>query len=334
MSRGIILIVDNDSNFLATRKDYLESRGYTVLPVLIARDRDSLLSSSVSLEQAKEALQGRWAHLLFMDVRLQDDGDPRDISGLILLQELDPVIPRIVLTGFSEDKMTMAEIYKLVLRDKIVSFLPKQAGQDVMETLIEEAYPAQIAIDRDIVLRPEKLTPLLGSWLSDFSAGATLDEIEAEIQDLFRKLFYGCTRIILSPLHYGSLVRHKDRSTIQTKVLSRSASEEFTVKCSCRRDLAEEMLRIRPKGGSSTLIAETLHFAAIAYKQTFWQKSGLLWKLLLGFIGLIIPVVLWVVLREHGLLGVLVAFCTGTLEALAGWFFSRGILVSQRSRES
>lgn len=83
-----ILFADNDPDFLKTRCEYLEREGYRVLPAL-------------NPAQAKEILGRGGINLVIVDIRLENDDDEKDVSGLTLAK--DPTyqtIPKIILTGF------------------------------------------------------------------------------------------------------------------------------------------------------------------------------------------------------------------------------------------
>ena len=87
MNLYTILFVDNDKRFLQVRKEFLEAKGYRVL-------------TGYNPEEAREWLERDSIDLAILDIRLKDDADDMDISGLLLAQHTDPAIPKIFLTGF------------------------------------------------------------------------------------------------------------------------------------------------------------------------------------------------------------------------------------------
>ncbi len=88
----IILMADNDPFFLATRSVYLEQAGHKVI-----RARNP--------QEAEYALRHLYLHAAVMDVRLTDDDDGTDESGLALVRHPDfRDIPKLVLTGFATVK--------------------------------------------------------------------------------------------------------------------------------------------------------------------------------------------------------------------------------------
>jgi 6-phosphofructokinase 1 len=88
MCKFRVLVADNDAS-------YRESLIRDVLPP------DYEPVEAENPERAKEKLDRELIHLALVDIRLRnDDDDKNDDSGLQLCNEIDPSIPRIILTGF------------------------------------------------------------------------------------------------------------------------------------------------------------------------------------------------------------------------------------------
>jgi CheY-like chemotaxis protein len=87
MSNGIILFADNNSRFVKVRKEFLEQKGYRVI-------------AANNPTEAKEILRKERVDLAILDIRMVDDTDERDISGLNLAKETARDMPKIILTGF------------------------------------------------------------------------------------------------------------------------------------------------------------------------------------------------------------------------------------------
>jgi RNA polymerase sigma factor (sigma-70 family) len=85
MAKATIVVADNDRAFLEELCDFLERGGYTVM-------------RAQSLEEAKKILQKKIYDLVIMDVRLTDDKDVTDNSGLMLAKSVSSDIPTIILT--------------------------------------------------------------------------------------------------------------------------------------------------------------------------------------------------------------------------------------------
>ena len=87
MVRATILFADNDPDFLKTRTDFLEQEGYRVLP-------------ATDLTEARRLLERGEVDLAILDIRLRDDDDEKDTSGLTLAKEAALSMPKIILTNF------------------------------------------------------------------------------------------------------------------------------------------------------------------------------------------------------------------------------------------
>ena len=86
-SAATILFADNDPDFLETRAAFLAQLGYRVVT---AHDP----------AEARRLLAGGGIDLLVVDLRLHDDEDEKDISGLDLVREVAGSVPKILLTAF------------------------------------------------------------------------------------------------------------------------------------------------------------------------------------------------------------------------------------------
>lgn len=87
MSQPCILIVDNDRDFRESLSDWLLLFGFQIY------EADSADAARATLQQAR-------VDLAIIDIRLADDDDPTDLSGLWLCQEITLAIPIIALTGY------------------------------------------------------------------------------------------------------------------------------------------------------------------------------------------------------------------------------------------
>ncbi len=87
-----ILFADNDLFFRATRAAYLERAGHFVL-------------HASTPAEAEELLRGTYIHVAVMDIRLVDDDDDADVSGLKLVTHPGfRRIAKVVLTGFDSSR--------------------------------------------------------------------------------------------------------------------------------------------------------------------------------------------------------------------------------------
>lgn len=96
MIKATILFADNDTDFRRTRSEFLERDGYRVL-------------QAGSPAEARRLLDKNGIDLAILDLRLENDHDDKDTSGLTIAQELAPSIPKILLTKFQTIPKTVIE---------------------------------------------------------------------------------------------------------------------------------------------------------------------------------------------------------------------------------
>jgi len=87
MAQGVILFADNHPEFLYCRKTWLEQAGYSVL-------------TASNPQEARSILNSTHVDLAILDIRLEDDNDEKDISGLLLARGIARSVPKIMLTRY------------------------------------------------------------------------------------------------------------------------------------------------------------------------------------------------------------------------------------------
>lgn len=119
-----LLVADNDEDFLRVSSEFLEEEGYKVL-------------TAADPIQARQMLEHDKIDLAVLDLRLVNDSDKKDLSGLELARDVAPAVPKIILTSFSTEG-----IARQTLRPALdglppaVDLLPKQEGWDALATAI------------------------------------------------------------------------------------------------------------------------------------------------------------------------------------------------------
>ncbi|MEW6607489.1 MAG: response regulator [bacterium] len=192
-----ILFVDNEPSVLDDWKFNLEQKGYLVFP-------------AGSPDEAKEWLKKERIHLAVIDLKLCDHSNKDDQSGLELAEEIDPLIPKIILTGFSSpetQRMALSPRYGGIAFD----YIPKMEPPSILIETIEEAFNKEIKINFNLKVRlEEKLSS--GTHLEDEKAFEFLldaikvkdegekERLKEELGEVFKKLFYSAEKITISPL--------------------------------------------------------------------------------------------------------------------------------------
>lgn len=121
-----ILLADNNVEHLNTTSEVLERAGYKVLTA-----SDPL--------HARQILEDKRIDLAILDLRLREDTDKEDFSGLDIAKEVDLAIPKIILTQYPS---ASAERDALTVNSKglppVVRFVYKQEGSERLLQAVRE----------------------------------------------------------------------------------------------------------------------------------------------------------------------------------------------------
>jgi DNA-binding NtrC family response regulator len=132
MNKPTILFADNDPDFLKTRTDFLEQEGYQVVP-------------ATDPTEARRLLERGGVDLAILDIRLRDDDDDKDTSGLTLAKEVARTIPKVILTNFpSVDAVREALKPQLSGLSPAVDFVGKQEGPEVMIASVKRSIAVHV----------------------------------------------------------------------------------------------------------------------------------------------------------------------------------------------
>ncbi len=142
MLQATLLLADNDPDFLATWKEFLEQAGYAVIP-------------ASNPAEAKQKLEIGGIDLAILDIRLQNDDDDRDLSGLVLARKAALSVPKIILTSYPTFEYVREALRPQLDVDGLsvaVDFLEKREGptallstvQDILATVDTQRRGAQL----------------------------------------------------------------------------------------------------------------------------------------------------------------------------------------------
>ncbi len=126
MAKATILFADNNAAFLKIRSEFLENKGYKVIP-------------AIDPEDAEKKLNDQSIDLAVVDIRLRDDDDEKDMSGITLAKEVARSVPKIILTGYP-DVNYVREVLKPQIKgpDIAVDFVAKAEGPKALLDAIEK----------------------------------------------------------------------------------------------------------------------------------------------------------------------------------------------------
>jgi DNA-binding response OmpR family regulator len=256
-----ILLVDNDVDFLAICSEYLESSGYAVL-------------TASSPAEARTIIENCTVHLAILDLRLTDDADEWDKSGLTLARGINRSIPKIILTKFAayQDVREALRLDNAAL-PPAVDFLNKSEGLEKLAEAVEQALDQHVRINWNLVIQHNENNLnfiQLANLVGLLPHGKQLLNRSEELEDLFRRIFYASEQIRIDRL----LWQLDDRVAVAVSAFAAErAPESFLVVLGKNTTIMEEVSRYQtfaPKipgkaGAILSMSCQTHHFAANAY---------------------------------------------------------------------
>ncbi|HJQ70239.1 MAG TPA: DNA-binding response regulator [Blastocatellia bacterium] len=258
-----ILFADNDKRFLETRAGFLREAGYEVL---LAR----------SPEEAEQLLSEEHVHLAILDIRLEEDLDERDVSGLVLARAKEyRRLPKIIMTKYpTYENVREALGETLDGLPPAVRFIAKQEGGQALVRAVDEAFNQHVRINWNLSIQTGESSPLTFHRLLDLideqSEQRALKSRTGELEDLFRDLFFDMNQIRI-----GRLLWTRDsRAAVTVFAFAEGKRpESFVVVYGGSAGVEDEARHYHdyaPKapGLTSTVLyrsSETTHYAANAY---------------------------------------------------------------------
>ncbi len=165
MNAQKILVVDRSPAFRDTIREYLEMHGYQVL---VAADPSS----------ARESVERENPALVITELRLHDECDEKDVSGLALATQINPSIPKIILTSFPSWEAVRASLTPSPSSGfpAAVSFITKQEGLNSLLTTIGSALERLDPLSESKLLRSLHLPALRAADRKVFISYALADK--------------------------------------------------------------------------------------------------------------------------------------------------------------
>src|ERR1044072_8076626 len=135
-----ILVADNNATCLHDLSDSVKGAGYDVIP-------------AKNYKEAMAVIGNHGAELAVVDLRLEEDEDENDLSGIHVAEDTDRTVPKIIVSNFASIK-DAAEHLKLDL--------------EVFPTILDFVHKSQISsrlipsIERAIKLKKTLLSAVQG----------------------------------------------------------------------------------------------------------------------------------------------------------------------------
>lgn len=132
-----ILIIDNDPVYSTLAKEWFELEQYEVF-------------TATSLNEAKQLLHTTSVHLIITDVRVTDDADDKDISGLIFAREFAPAIPKIILTSYPSYEAVLKALRPDSTHESLpiaFDFIAKGEGLERLSEAVAKAFQQHVLVN-------------------------------------------------------------------------------------------------------------------------------------------------------------------------------------------
>lgn len=178
-----VLIVDNDRDYLETWVKILERAGYQVI-------------GAESAEQAEKILADTFVHLMMIDVRLRNDRDTRDTSGLSLAKKhAYRYLPKIILTRYpTYDQVRKALGRAVEGLPPAVDFVDKNEGTKAILEAVAKAFENYVRVNRELEIKFDERSRLSFHHLIDLIEPDLDHSISTswaeELESVFRELFF------------------------------------------------------------------------------------------------------------------------------------------------
>ena len=260
MDQKRVLYADNDTTYLEARSAFLEIEGYQVIKASCPED-------------AERILERENIHLAILDIRLVDDNDEGDISGILLAKdERFKRVPKIFVTGYPTYEAVREAYGPFIKTDPIaLAFLAKKEGPRLMVDAVNAAFQDSVGIHWDLKVLPDEQGmlsfPSLALMLeNDLDPGLILPR-SGELKDLFCKLFNGYEQISFLRINWlrsgcGCLTLYASRD-----VASQQAVVVFGPWSAVngQRERAVDFINKVPGVLPQPLFAESMRYAVLAY---------------------------------------------------------------------
>lgn len=260
--RWSILLADNKADFVATRAEYLTAAGYRVV-------------IAGSEAEARRVLTEEYVHLAILDIRLENDDDEHDVSGLRLAK--DPGfrrVPKIILTAFPNYQAVVDALGPVATGlPPAVDFLAKDEGPEEMLRRVERALKTYLGIDWELQIdwgRDHPLSALhLVAQLDRGASGETLMQRADELEGLIRQVFSRYRQIRIRRVMWRSTGRFCLEIWPQS---AENATDQRLLVCGERQRINTEIAHFRDLSPTAVpgvrLLAtrETVHYGTILYE--------------------------------------------------------------------
>lgn len=145
MARETLLLADNNADYLDTTRDLLEKAGYKVY-------------TATAPEEAQHILSDRRVDLAILDLRLRDNKDQHDTSGLEIAKFAPPSLPKIIVSDYGNpEAVRNALSIDLNGLPPAIDFIEKKKGAGHLIAAVEKGLILADYLNRSLDRLSDKL---------------------------------------------------------------------------------------------------------------------------------------------------------------------------------
>lgn len=267
--RKTILFIENDENFSNPCADLLEQEGYRVV-------------QATRIDQAEQILETTQIHLAIVDIRMIDDKDDADKSGLILASKREyKHLPKIILTAFPSFEYVREALGPFIEGiPAAVDFINKKEAAKNLIPAVAKAFQEKVLIHWDLDIRlagDTRALPQLVSLIEPTLEAELIGERSAEIEDLLRQVFFDYEQVTISRILWIKAGRIAleiyafQQQEPGERYEKRYTEDQYTMTIGLKSKIAEEQEKFQsyaPKAFTDTALAasaETFHYGGAAW---------------------------------------------------------------------
>jgi len=258
-----LLLADNDADFLAGCGEFLQSHGYRVV-----------LAESV--EAARFHLANTHFHIAILDMRLRDNSDDKDFSGIDLAKNSEGAVLTIIQTNYKNWE-SVREAMATTRSGKAPAFyyVDKKEGPEFLLQQVERAATSlRINWGLRINWHETDLLSLAVSLGAEVNERQALREWSDELLDLLRMTFFEATEVRIEKL----LWQHQKRAALFVQIFPDGKPPDAGVLvCGEKTQIgteAKNFMEFAPRPAILGTVALTATSASSHFAANLYQYGG------------------------------------------------------------